>query len=172
MKKWLSIALLTALSACANYGSNGLRPGEARLEDVLRVMGKPAMEWRDADGSRQLAYPRGPEGVHTFMAYLGPDGRLQKVENVLDDAGFAKVRPGMSQENVLRVLGPSWPGWTAYFKARDELVWEWRYCDAWNELARFDVLFDGSQKTVRTTQRQTEAQMGLCGSDGSCWCSR
>ena len=172
MKKWYAIILSVVLSACAAYGSGGLRPGEARLEDVLRVMGEPAMRWQDADGSLQLAYPRGPEGVHTFMAYIGPDGRLLKVENVLDDAGFARIRPGMTQEEVLRTLGPSWPGWTAYFKARDELVWEWRFCDTWNELARFEVLFDGSKKTVRSTQRLSEAQMGQCGADGSCWCSR
>src|SRR5512140_3871833 len=95
-----------ALAACASYSGAGLRPGEARLDDVVRVMGQPAMRWQEPDGSVQLAYPRGPEGFHTFMVKLGPDGRLQSTLNVLDAAGVAKIRPGMTQEQVLRVLGP------------------------------------------------------------------
>lgn len=59
------------------------------------------------------------------------------------------------------------PAWTVYFKARDELVWEWRYCDAWNRLARFDVLFDATKEVVRSTLSIREE----CGRD-SCWCQR
>ena len=68
----------------------------------------------------------------------------------------------MEKDRVLCILGPSEPSWTACFKARDEVVWEWRYCDEWNEAARFDVLFDGSKGTVRSSMSQTEMQMGLC----------
>lgn len=169
--RWLMAAVLAALAGCAGpYGSGPLKPG-ARLPDVQRVMGAPALRWQEPDGSLQLSYPRGPWGFHSYMVYLGPDGRLTRVENVMDPAAFVRIRPGMSQEAVLRVLGPSEPRWTSYFPARDELVWEWRYCDEWNEAARFDVLFDGTRKTVRSTLRHTEAQMGLC-SEGSCWCAR
>ncbi len=72
---------------------------------------------------------------------------------------------------MLRILGPSYPSGTAYYKSRDELVWEWRYCDEWNEAARFDVLFDGSKETVRKTMSLTESQRGLCGSEGGCFCA-
>lgn len=173
MKFLLALMATLLLTACATYSYSGagLKPGEARLDDVLKAMGPPAMRWQYADGAQQLAYPRGPWGVHTFMVFLGPDGRLQRIENVMDETAFAHVRPGMNKDQVLRVLGPSFPGWTAYFQARDELVWEWRYCDQWNEAARFDVLFDGTRGTVRSTQTQTEAQMGLCG-EGMCACSR
>jgi len=171
MKRGIVIVAALLLSACAAYSGHGLKPGEARLEDVLRVMGQPAMRWQNPDGSLQLAYPRGPMGFHSYMAELGADGRLLHIDNVLEQENFARIRAGMNQEQVLRLLGPSFPGWTAYFKARDELVWEWRYCDAWNDSARFDVLFDGSTATVRSTMSQTEAQMGLC-SMGRCVCSR
>lgn len=173
MKPWIAILAASLLAACAStdYSGHALKPGEARLDDVLRTMGQPALRWQDADGSQQLAYPRGPWGVHTYMVRIGPDGRLKQIENVMDFEAFARVKRGMTQDQVLRILGPSYPGWTAYFPARDELVWEWRYCDQWNEAARFDVLFDGSAKTVRTTQTQTEAQMGLC-NEGMCMCGR
>jgi hypothetical protein len=151
--------LLAALcvAACAAYGGRGLQPGVAALPDVLAVMGEPALRWPAADGSLQLAYPRGPAGYHTFMVFLGADGRLQRIENVLDMPHFARLEPGKSdQAAVLRLLGPSDPAGMAYFKARDELVWEYRFCDDWGEAARFDVLFDATSGVVRTAYQRRE----------------
>ena len=160
----LTVVLLTlVLAACASYSGAGLRPGEARLDDVVQLMGQPAMRWQDPDGSIQLAYPRGPAGIHTFMVKLGPDGRLQSIANVLDEAGFARIRPGMTQEQVLRVLGPPDYGRTAYFKARDELVWDWRACTYNLDLQRIYVLFDATAGTVRSTMSVDE----LIGPEGS-----
>lgn len=148
----LSLGAAAILSACASYGGRGLTPGVATLPEVLSVMGEPAMRWQDADGATQLAYPRGPEGPHTFMVHLGVDGRLLKIENVLDDQHFARIVPSKSgQAEVLRLLGPSTPQWTSYFEARNELVWEWLFCDSGGYQARFDVLFDGTTKLVRST---------------------
>ena len=168
MRLFIIVLSALLLAACASYSGSGLKPGEAQVEDVLNVMGQPAMRWQDSDGSRQLAYPR---GIHTFMARIGKDGKLQRIENVMNMKTFAQIRPGMTKSQVLRILGPSFSPGTAYYKARDELVWEWRYCDEWNERARFDVLFDGSKEMVRSTLSQTESQMGLCGPDGICICA-
>lgn len=145
----LSASLIIA--ACASYEGRGLRPGEARLEDVQTTMGQPAMQWQDPDGSRQLAYPRGPAGFHTFMVRLGPTGKLQSIENVLDERHLANVSVGMSKEEVLRVLGPSDARLTVYFKARDELVWDWRYRAISGEVMRMMVLFDATSGKVRST---------------------
>lgn len=167
MKRLLSIFAVLILGACAAYSGAGLKPGEARLDDVIRVMGQPAMRWQDPDGSVQLAYPRGPWGFQTYMAYIGPDGRLKRIENVMDQPAFARIQRGQTKDQVLRILGPSYPGWTEYFKARDELVWEWRYCNEWSAASRFDVLFDGTTGTVRSTMSRTE----FCGK-GNCPCGR
>lgn len=153
----LTVVLLTlALAACASYSGAGLRPGEARLEDVVRMMGQPAMRWQDPDGSMQLAYPRGPAGIHTYMVRLGQDGRLRSIENVLDAANFASIRPGLTQEQVLRVLGPPDRSRTVYFERRDELVWDWRACTYNVNLQRLYVLFDASAGTVRSTMSEDE----------------
>lgn len=169
----VAILLSLSLGACASYSGSLLQPGVARRDDVTRVMGQPALRWQENDGSERLAYPRGPSGFHTFMVHIGADGKMRSIENVLDEKNFALIRPGMTKPQVLRVLGPSIAARSVYFKARDELVWEWRYCDAWNEPARFDVLFDGSKETVRSSLSLTESQMGLCGDgDGGCLCSR
>lgn len=153
-----ALLLLALLGACASYGGGGLRAGVATQDDVIAAMGSPALSWDGADGSRQLAYPRGPMGYHTFMVFLGPDGRLQRIENVLDSVHFARLEPGRSdQAAVLRLLGPPAPEWTAYFKARDELVWEWRFCDDWGESARFDVLFDATTGIMRSAYQRPES---------------
>ena len=131
------------------------------------------MQWTHPDGSRQLAFPRGPAGLQTYMAFIGADGKLQRIENVLTAAGFSRITAGMGQDQVLRTLGPPVPAWTRYFERRDELVWEWRYCDDWSEPARFNVLFDATQAVVRTTLSQTESQLAYCGGGdmgGRCWC--
>ena len=171
MKLCMAIFLSLLIGACAAYSGYGLKPGVDRLENVLNVMGQPAMRWQNEDHSTQLAYPRGPMGFQTYMAYIKSDGKLRQIENVMNQKNFARIQTGMTKDEVLRILGPSFSGWTAYFKARDELAWEWRYCDAWNEAARFDVLFDNSKATVRKTISQTESQRGLCGEE-TCLCSQ
>lgn len=163
----LSLGLAVLLASCASYSGRGLVVGQSELSEVTRIMGEPRQQWNDPDGSRLLAYPRGPMGTHTYLLRIGQDGKLTSLENVLSAAGFQRITAGMSREQVLRTLGPPEPTWTVYFKARDELVWEWRYCDDLNQLARFDVLFDGSKDIVRSTLGRREE----CGPTGVCWCS-
>lgn len=156
-------ACILLLAGCASYDGRGLQPGVTGAAEVVAAMGEPAQRWRDPDGSEQLAFPRGPTGVHTFMAFIGPDGRLLRIENVLDMPHFARIVAGRDdREAVLRLLGPPVPQWTAYFAARDELVWEWAFCNEWNELSRFDVLFDGRSGRVRSTLQRPD----LRGPDG------
>ena len=151
------------LSACAAYSGSNLKPGVATLPEVIASMGEPALRWKDPDGREQLAYPRGPAGTQTFMAWIAVDGHLERIEGVLDTPYFARIEPGRSdQAAVLRVLGPSQPQWTVYFKARDELVWEWRFCDAWSQSAFFDVMFDATTGIVRSSSQRPD----LSGPDG------
>lgn len=145
------------VTACASFDGRGLQPGAAKVDDVVAQMGEPAMRWRDADGSQQLAFPRGPAGTKTFMAFFDPDGRLIRIQNVLEPRTFARIIPGQhNQADILRLLGPANPAWAMYFKARDELAWEWQFCDDWSKLARFGVLFDGTSGLVRSTYQQPE----------------
>lgn len=157
----IAIALLVTLviAGCASYDGRGLKPGISTGAEVVHLMGEPAMRWRNPDGSELLAYPRGPAGFDTFMVKIDSRGTLMSIEGVLDVRHFALIREGMDKDDVLRILGPSQPQWTVYFERRDELVWEWRYCDAWNEPARFNVLFDNTTGKVRSTQSYTESML-------------
>lgn len=164
----LLLATLAALLAgCASYNGRGLRPGIDDGNAVRALMGEPAQQWSAADGSRHLAYPRGPEGTHTYMVELAPDGRLKSIENVLDTRHFALIAAGMEMDEVQRLIGPPQPSWTVYFEARDELVWEWLYCDDLGLQARFDVLFDGSSRRVRSTLSRPDMR-GMDGVVPSC----
>ena len=158
MRKCFLLLFCVLLSGCASYSGSGLKPGIASEADVLQTMGTLSLRWDLPDGGRQLAYPRGPAGFETFMVFIDGGGKLLRITEVLNTESFARIREGMTQTEVLQLIGPPQPQWTAYFKARDELVWEWRYCNSWREAARFDVLFDASTKKVRTTQTWTESQ--------------
>jgi hypothetical protein len=156
-----------AVVGCASYDGRSLKPGQSTLQDVRATMGEPAMQWTDPDHSTQLSYPRGPAGYHSYMVYLSPAGRLERIQDVMDPDSFYRISPGMTEEQVLRILGPSVPQWTSYFAARRELVWEWRYCNDSSHRARFDVLFDADSHKVRTSFGNDE----LCELD-DCMCGR
>ncbi len=166
------LTLCLLLTACAGPGQ--LVPGQSDRNAVEQAMGAPAMRWRNADGSEQLAYPTGPAGMRTYMAHLGANGKLISLHNALDPATLHSISAGMSEAEVLRLIGPPTPQWTQYFKARDELVWEWRYCDDWSHSARFDVLFDGTTHIVRSTMERPEylLRYGMAADFNGGWCSR
>jgi hypothetical protein len=159
IKRWCSVLALTALSACATLGGPAFTLGSTSQSEVLARKGAPGYVWEEADGVMRMFWPTGPYGTSTIMARFDAKQRLLNYEEVLDHAHFANVQAGMSMDEVTRQLGPSYPGWTTYFKARDELVWEWRYCDASGGASRFYVLFDGTSKQVRSTMSLGEWQM-------------
>lgn len=163
------LIVLSALliSACAGYSGSNLKPGASTLPEVVASMGEPALVWKNPDGSQQLAYPRGPAGTQTFMAYIGPDGKLQRIEGVLNMAHFARIQAGMSKEEVLRVLGPSGPLWTQTYSISNTLSWSWLFCDSSSLQNFFDVMFDATTGIVRSTEQRPNYQ-GIVGIQPTC----
>lgn len=148
MERAFIVLLVLLASACA---SQPLRPGMGEAE-VVQAMGRPAMELRDPDGSRHLAYPSGPFGLHTYMARIAPDGRLRAVEQVLDDGRFDAIRPGMTSDELLRHIGP--PGERTRFDNLRLTAWDYRFRDTWGYIAILSVMVDDSGRVAsRITQR-------------------
>ena len=83
----LGVSVIVLLSACASYSGRTLENGVSTLPEVVATLGEPAMRWKDDDGREQLAYPRGPYGTQTFMALMSADGRLERIEGVLEYLG-------------------------------------------------------------------------------------
>lgn len=129
----------------------GLTPGVSTLDDVRAQMGKPETERINEDGSRRLEYPRGPQGLKTYMVDIGRDGRLVAITQVLTAENFAKVRIGMSEDEVRRLLGK--PGQVAAFRLKKETVWSWKWYEGGvTQEAFFNVHF-GPDGRVTTTSR-------------------
>ncbi|HET7764764.1 MAG TPA: outer membrane protein assembly factor BamE [Burkholderiales bacterium] len=151
MRRVLPTAVLAALACLWGCTLSPVKNGMDEMQVQAR-MGKPDTVHKNSDGSATWEYPFGPAGRQTYMVTVGPDHTVKDVRQVLSDEYFAQVRPGMSREQVRQLLGK--PGDISVFSARDEEVWSWRYQQA-NPMF-FNVLFDRSAGTVRTTQRLEE----------------
>lgn len=145
---------LALLAGCASYSGTGLAPGVATEDQVRATMGRPAVEFTREDGGRTLAYPRGPLGTQTYMADLGRDGRLVAIRPVLNDDTFWRIQPGMTRDDILRLIGP--PGETGHFSLSDTDAWDYRYVDTWGYLAIFSVTFDRAGIVVSKFSRRIE----------------
>lgn len=156
MKRFILFLFFITLGACASYDGRGLRPGISSIDEVQQLMGEAAFRWRASDGSERLFYPRGPHGVHTFMVKIDAAGRLASIENVLEPKHFARLREGMSEAEVIRIIGPPQAAWTVYFESRDELALEWRFCDDYSVASRFNALFDKTSGKLRTAMVRPE----------------
>ena len=143
------LALAVVPAACANFSA--ISPGDSVLTVEARV-GAPGTVWKRTDGSEVWEYPLGPYGVQTFMITVGPDQAVREVQQVLREEYFSRVHAGMSRDEVRRLLGKPRDIW--YFPARDEEVWFWRYFEV--NYRFFNVLFDRTAGTVRTTLRLDE----------------
>jgi len=145
----LLLSLSAWVAGCANFST---LPAGTPSQQVQAKHGAPGTVWKNPDGSEVWEYPYGPLGRQTFMVTLGTDRAVREVHQVLSEEYFSKVRAGMSRDEVRRLLGA--PGEITTFEARSEEVWSWRYHEQ-NPMF-FNVLFDRSAGTVRTTLRLEE----------------
>ncbi|SDC41805.1 hypothetical protein [Paraburkholderia lycopersici] len=129
----------------------GLTPGVSTLDQVREQMGKPETERVFDDGSRRLEYPRGPQGVKTWMVDIGPNGRLVAITQALTAENFAKIRVGMSEDEVRRLLGK--PGEVAAYRLKKETVWSWKWLEGGVTPEAFFNVHFGPDGRVTTTSR-------------------
>lgn len=142
---FLSLFLL----GCASIEGSKLKTGQDGEAEIEKALGKPAMRWQAQDGSVQLAYPNREQG-RTLILKLGADGKLQSMQNNLEATRFALIHAGMTQEQVLLILGSPDPNLTIAFPQRNELTWGWIFHEL-GEPGYFFVSFDTTKGTVRST---------------------
>lgn len=158
MKRLLALlcSLLTALGlpGCDQVALQELKPGISTAREVRDRMGPPNQEWQNPDGSYTWEFSRQPEGTECFMATIGPDQILRGIEQVLTEANFARIQPGMTPPEVQRRLGK--PATKEFFQLKQEHVWSWRIAGPFpNEKVFFTVTFNTDGRVV-TTGRFTE----------------
>lgn len=135
----------------------GLTPGVTTEAEIRNQMGKPETERTFTDGSKRLEYPRGPAGTNTYFVDIDANGKFVAVTQVLTAENIAKVRPGMTQDEVRRLLGK--PTTIAEYPLKKERVWSWHWEEGGvTRDAMFNAHF-GPDGIVTTTSR-SEAEGG------------
>ena len=139
------LAVLLASCALGPYSPGGVPPGAPR-DEVLRIMGPPTAIYTMPDGHQRLEYNRMPAGRQTFMIDLDACGRMARWENVLDEAHFDAIRPGMTTADVLRLIGP--PTFTSpYHRPEPGITWNYRF-QTIQRCILFEISFDAATGKV------------------------
>ena len=123
---WLvaGLAAVAVLAGCAaNPWQSRVTPGQTEA-DMLAAMGAPTARYPMATGTQRVEYATGPLGKVTWMIDLDAAGRVKATEQVLTVQNFARVRNGMTSQDLLLLLGrPS----DRAREGQNSETWSWRY---------------------------------------------
>ena len=98
------LSTLLLLEGCDRVATGELQAGQSTVADMKQKMGEPANVYREGD-KEVWEYPLGPEGVRTYMMTVNAQGTLEKIDQVLVEANFRRIQPGMTITEVRRILG-------------------------------------------------------------------
>ena len=135
------LVALASLSSCAGWGQAPLRAGQSEAEVLLRL-GQPTHIYPDGAG-HLLEYMQGPMGQTTYMARIGPDGKLVSYDQVLTSRMFGTIKIGEADKaKVLRTVGA--PSSTQFYSLSQLEAWSYPFKEsgAWDSL--MSVYFDAS----------------------------
>lgn len=162
MRRVALIALLAAAmfgAGCDEQRAAKLEEGVSTEADVRKQFGEPVDIYTHPDGSRTLDYPRQPEGRSNYFITIGADGKMSALRQLLNPAGFAKVQPGQTRDEVRQLL--SRPAKVTPYALKKEEVWDWYWRDGQaNKI--FSVTFDEGGRVVASAAADDprETQIG------------
>ena len=134
-----ALATLTLLAGCDEQRIKELEEGLSTEVDVRDRFGVPEYIWQEPEGSRTLAYNRQPAGERNYMITIGTDGKMSALRQVLTPQNFEKILPGMTQEQVRRMLGK--PSKMVPYELKKEIEWDWNWIDPPTRKMLFTVVF-------------------------------
>lgn len=132
---------MLALGGCASLLREAPSLGDP-VDVVTAKMGQPTALYQDGHG-RILEYATGPMGQYTWMARIGPDGKLVSYEQVLTGEKFATIKiDKATKDDVLRTVGH--PAERSRVALGNYEVWSYRYKESgvWNSMMH--VHFDAN----------------------------
>lgn len=138
-----------ALTGCASFAPGALPPGTT-IDQARRMPFGPTGEYRLPGGETRLEFNGGSFGRQTFMLDFDSHGRLVRNQQVLTEAEFAKIAPGMTSGEVLMRLGH--PADVFNVGWQNLQVWNYRFYPGdcvWYQIS-----------ISRTDWRVTEAALG------------
>jgi hypothetical protein len=130
---------LASLNSCANWGKAPVHPGQIESE-VISSLGQPTHVYPDG-ASHLLEYMHGRMGQTTYLARIGPDGKLVSYDQVLTSQMFGTIRIGEAdKDKVLRTVGA--PSETRFYTLSQLEAWSYPFKESgvWDSL--MSVYFD------------------------------
>ena len=153
-------------AGCAHVGIGGITPGVTTEAELRAKLGAPGMSWNEPDGGRQLEYSGQPMGTFCHMVFIAADGKVREVRQVFTEANFALVVPGMTQDEVRRLLGRPEEIVRYHFKP-DEEEWSWRIEETTEKWVYFNAYFGRDGRLLRAHKTTIYKQSGPSFSRGS-----
>ncbi len=119
----LPVSLL--LMGCATSYAPSPEIIGATTEEVIARLGPPMPRPESLTNVRRLDFPRGPYGRHTYVVYFDEQGRAVRIAQLLDEKNFARIKPDMTEAEVVDIIGVSRD---TFLLGRDRgYVWNYRY---------------------------------------------
>ncbi|NTV68547.1 MAG: outer membrane protein assembly factor BamE [Azonexaceae bacterium] len=148
-------ALVAVLPGCDYVNMQEMKPGITTQAEVRARMGEPGFVHHNDDGTATWEYARQPNGIHCYMITFGTNQVVSKIEQVLNDANYGKVRVGMSKDDIRRLFGA--PATRQLFANLGEEIWEWRIegmppMEETYFMVHFDTANGGVKKTSKRVQ--------------------
>lgn len=137
---------LAALTACASPQS--LKPGTT-VDQAREALGRPTGSYSLNGGGTRLQYSNQPFDQSVWNADFDAQGRLARVEQMMSDEAFSRVRSGKDTRNdVLREFGA--PADAFEYRLRNETAWMYRYFTHGGFKAAMFIYFDPAGTVKRT----------------------
>ncbi len=120
---FVPVTIIAMIAGCAGYSPSKYLVGQDRTA-LMTSMGQPEREYL-LDELSVLHYPRGPAGSHTYFIYIDRSDLVVKWEQVLTENRFDTIQPGMTKDQVIRIIGVSTI--TNGLARNRGYVWHYRY---------------------------------------------
>ncbi len=142
----------TVLSASLLSGCTSIKYPELGISEteLVSIRGKPFHEMQDGN-VRILEWTASNSNQYTYMAKIGPDGKLLSYEQVLTVAKFSTLKPGIStKEDVLKTVGHPNLFESEYLPLVDSEVWTYRYKESgvWDSMMHIHFDHNGIVKRL------------------------
>lgn len=159
------LAFFLGLTGCDQQRISELEEGVATEADVRTRFGEPEKTWDAADmasaplpratldvvaapGARTFEYNRQPAGNVNYMITIGPDGKMSSLRQVLGPQNFKLVLPGMTVEQVRKLLGK--PMKITPYALKQQTEYDWRYLGSPTVPYIFTAVFNADLRVVST----------------------
>jgi len=149
-------ASLFALVGCDQHKIDDLEEGLSTEVQVRQAFGEPETIWPEADGARTFEYPRQPMGHRNYMITIDANGVMTALRQVVAPHVFAQIQPGMTQEQVRRMLGK--PAKRMTYSLKQETDWDWNWIDPPSREMEFTVTFEEHGRVKHMANREKMPQ--------------